>query len=131
MVSSYILKNVIVVDWSVDFNGMSTRLGLFYVSFGNNVHFKIMSIFFCWYFLRASVLVILFQVFLSNTNNLHTVVWFYVFLSNINNLHSYMVSGIPIWYFFYMVSSNNSYLFVYTQLYGFKYSYLILIYSSL
>ena len=29
-----------------------------------------------------------FQVFLSNTNNLHTAVWFQVFLSNTNNLHT-------------------------------------------
>ena len=29
--------------------------------------------------------VIWYQVFLSNTNNLHTVVWFQVFLSNTNN----------------------------------------------
>ena len=29
-----------------------------------------------------------FQVFLSNTNNLHTILWFQVFLSNTNNLHT-------------------------------------------
>ena len=37
------------------------------------------------------------DVFLSNTNNLHTVEWFQVFLSNTNN---------------YMVSSNSIYLII-------------------
>ena len=35
---------------------------------------------------------VIYQVFLSNTNNLHLVVQIQVFLSNTDNLYSYMVS---------------------------------------
>ena len=41
------------------------------------------------------VKLIWFQI-LSNTNNLHTVIWFQAFLSKTNNLHTYIVSSIPI-----------------------------------
>ena len=52
-----------------------------------------------------------YQVFVSNTNNLHTVLWFQIFLSNTIN---YKASTIFI----------NNYLFA--QMYGFKQLIIIL-----
>ena len=52
---------------------------------------------------------VIYQVFLSNTDNLHTVVWFQVFLSNTNNYmvsSNYFYSKIIICLYIYMVSSN-------------------------
>ena len=36
----------------------------------------------------GDTVVIRYQAFLSDKNNLHTVVWFQVFLSNTNNLYT-------------------------------------------
>ena len=49
------------------------------------------------------------QVFLSNTNNLHTVLCYQVFLSNTNNLHTVE---------YHVFQSNTPR--VYRQLYGFN-----------
>ena len=42
-----------------------------------------------------------YQVFLSNTNNLHTVLWYQVFLSNTNNLCTVL------WYQVFLSNTNN------------------------
>ena len=36
------------------------------------------------------------ELFLFNNNNLYTLIWYQVFLSDTNNLHNYMVSCFPI-----------------------------------
>ena len=77
-----------------------------------------------------------YQVFLSNTNNLHTVVWFQVFLSNTNNLHT------VIWYQVFLSDTNNlhtvvwfqvflSNKIIYTRLYDVKYSYQIIVWFQI
>ena len=57
------------------------------------------------------LLIICFQVFQSNTNNLHTVLWFQVFLSNTNNLH------IVVWFQVFQSNTNNLYILVWFQVF--------------
>ena len=54
------------------------------------------------------------HVFLSNTNNLHTVIWSQVFLSNTNNLHTVILSQV------FLSNTNNLHTVI-----CLKYSYLI------
>ena len=88
-----------LIDWLIDFNGLSTCLGLFYAHrWGHRIQY--MFIFaFCNYFLG---------VFFTNSymisnihisNNLHTVLWFQVFLSKINDYID------PSYYFFLIIHS--------------------------
>ena len=42
-----------------------------------------------------------FKVFLSNTNNLPTIVWFHVFLSNTNNLYT------VVWFQVFLFNIDN------------------------
>ena len=84
MISLYCLQ--FPTHWLTDSNSMSTRLGLFYSKWLRNlVYCTFIFTFFSSCFLRVFYTVISYQVFLSNTNNLHTVVLFQVFLSNTNN----------------------------------------------
>ena len=54
---------------------------------------------------------IIYQVFLCNTNNLHTVIWHQVFLSNTNNL------PIVKWYQVFVSNTNNLYTIVRFQVF--------------
>ena len=71
--------------------------------------------------------IVWFQVFLSNTNNLHTVVWFQVFLFNTNNLHT------VVWFQVFLsntnncVVSNNFYLINNNNLFAHSFKYLKII----
>ena len=56
-----------------------------------------------------SHILILYQVFISNTNNFHTVIWFQVFLSNKNNLHT------VIWFQVFLSNTNNLHTVVWFQ----------------
>ena len=72
-----------VVVSLIDFNGMSTRLELFYTErLGNCVHGTFMFSFFVLLFLGSVC----------------AVIWYQVFLSNTNNFQSHLESSIPIWY---------------------------------
>ena len=56
-------------DWVIDFNGMSTRLGLFYAKkFGNRVHCTLVFAFLCGCFFSSFVL-FYFHTVQLNTNN--------------------------------------------------------------
>ena len=66
----YLLKK----DWF--FNNISMCLGSFYVSRGYEIEFIVHFYFMCLTFLHT----VIYQVFLSNTNNLHKVVWFQIFI---------------------------------------------------
>ena len=52
-----------------------------------------------------------FQVFLSNTNNLYTIIWFQVFLSNTNNLYTI------IWFQVFLSNTNNLYTIIWFQVF--------------
>ena len=68
------------IYWLIALNGMSTHLGLFHAQrLGNYFHSNFISTFVV-YFLKSLLNVFIYQVFLSNTNNVHTVIWFQVFL---------------------------------------------------
>ena len=73
---------------------MSTSYGIMFI-----VHLYLH--FLCSCFLR-DFCTQLYQVFPSNTNNLHTVLWFQVFLSNANNLHT------VVWLQVFLSNSNNN-----------------------
>ena len=53
----------------------------------------------------------MFQVFLSNTNNLHTMMWFQVFLFNTNNLHTI------IWFQVFLSNIKNFYEVILLQVF--------------
>ena len=61
------------VDWLIDFNGISNCLRLFYASrLENGVYCRFLFLFLCTCFLRVCFLhTTIYQVFLSNTNNLY------------------------------------------------------------
>ena len=78
---------------------------------GNHVHCTVI-----WYQVFLSNTnnlhtILWYQVFLSNTNNLHTVIWYQVFLSNTNNLHT------PIWYQVFLSNTSNLLSVVWFQVY--------------
>ena len=94
------------------FNGISTSLGLFYVQISRHrVHCIFIFTFLCSCFLDlffvfwgvgGGCTIIWYQVFLSNTDNLNTVVWFPEILSASDN---------------HLVSSNYFYLMIVICLY--------------
>ena len=96
-----LFRYVSAVDWLVDFNGMSTHVGVFHAErLGNCIHSMSIFIFFVQLFLkRFWYTAIWYQVFLSNTNNLHTIIWFQVFSSNTDNLYSVL--------WFYVIDKNS------------------------
>ena len=60
------------IDWLICFNGVSTRLGLFYtLKLGNRIYCIFIVTFFCVVVSWEFFLTVTYQVFLSNTNNLH------------------------------------------------------------
>ena len=62
-----------ILNLVIDFNGLSTCLGLFCaLRIGNHVHCTFILIFFVWLFGKRFFLVI-YQLFLSNTNNY--IIW--------------------------------------------------------
>ena len=74
---------------------MPTHHGIFHAKkLGNRVHIFIFvsmflySFFHTVFFHNSFFYTVLYQVFLINTNILHTIIWFLVFLSNTNE---YMV----------------------------------------
>ena len=52
-----------------------------------------------------------YQVFLSNTNNLHMFIWYQVFLSNTNNLHMF------IWYQVFLCNTYNLHIVIWYQVF--------------
>ena len=77
----------IVQTNSNGFNSMSNRLGLFYVErLENRVHCTFLFTFVRLLFLETFFCTVIWhKVFISDRNNLHTVVLFQVFLSNASN----------------------------------------------
>ena len=74
--------------------------------------------------------VVVYQVFLSNINNLHTVIWYEVFLSiqiictQFNGIkYSYLIQ--IIWIQLYDINYSHGIHIICIQLYGIKYSYII------
>ena len=72
-------------------------------------------------------IVVWFQEFLSNTNNLHTVVWLQVFLSNTNNMHTVVWSQvflsntnnihIVVWFKVFLSNTNNMHRVLWFQVF--------------
>ena len=110
--SKYFIRfGIIFYNWLINFNDMSTYLVIscLVVMESHSLYIHIFCVVISLEFLLTVLwyqvflsntnnlhTVLWYQVFLSNTNNLHTVLWYQVFLSNTNNLHSSMVSNIPI-----------------------------------
>ena len=57
------------------------------------------------------IVVLWFQVFLSNTNNLHTTIRFQVFQSNTNNLHT------DIWFQVFLSNKNDLHIILWFQVF--------------
>ena len=64
-----------------DFNGISTRLGLFYAKrLRNLVDYTFIFKFFVLSFLKSFSKQLYYQLFISNANSLYTVVWLTIFV---------------------------------------------------
>ena len=94
-------------DWPkdgglIDSNVIPTSVGLFYVKIVHIYIYLVVS-------LELLYIVVWFQIFLSNTNNLHTDVWFQVFQLNTNNLHT------DLWFQVFQSNTNNLHTYVWFQ----------------
>ena len=90
-------------DWLLEFKGIPTRLQLFDAAKRGTVFIVHLYLyFFCYCFPRDFCYTVIYEIFLSNTNNLYRVAWFQVYLSNTNNLY------LVVW--FQVFLSNTNYL---------------------
>ena len=116
------------IDGLINFNDMSTHLGLFYAcQFSNCVSYTFIFIFLQFFLKRFLHTVIWYQVYISNTNDLHSNIWYQVFLSNTNNLHIviwYQVLRskttnlhIVVWFHVFLSNTNNLHTVVWFQVF--------------